>query len=1113
MWPGDGAKYIGQVNQDKDDDQKVTFEMEQANKKKLTLLLDTGAEICMVKKGSLKLEAEVWKNKIKVRGLGGELETLAEIKARIKIGNKIIEHTFHIVDDDFPIPFDGILGVDFLEKFEGKIDYAKRNLEILGENFQIGLGPKKGKLENIMENGTEEDGELVQENKPTMKKEKMKYNNRKFLKARSLNWVEVKVKTNEEGIIDKITLQEGVHVSSCYVRPVDNKCMINIVNANEEDIEIELPTIEIEELEDLETANYRRLQTTEINKDRLKLLRETLQLDHLNKEEKEKILEICENYSGIFYLKGDNLTAVDSNIAEHTIPVKKDQQPIHQKQYRLPMANKEVVKEQIENWLDNEIIQESVSPWNFPILVVPKKSEDGKPKYRVVVDFRLLNDVTEGDAFPLPNINELLDSLGKSQYFTTIDLEQSYHQVKVKKEDREKTAFSTDWGHYEFIRMPFGCKRSAPAFQRLMNNVLLGLQGIKCLVFLDDVIIFGNSLKDHNQKLEEVFKRLEKYKLKIKPGKCNLLRKEVNYLGHIITSEGVKPDPTKIKAIVNYPRPRNQKELRSFLGLSNYYRKFIINYSKIAQPLNNLLKKNTDFNWGDKHEESFNILKERITNPPVLIYPDVKEPYVLTTDASGYAIGAILSQGPIGQDLPISYASRTLNQAEMRYSTIERELLAIVWACKHYRPYLLGAKFRIVTDHRPLTWLFSVKDPGSRLLKWRLKLEEYDYEIIYKAGKENTNADALSRIYTTRRKEKDTKDEKEQEEIEKEKKEILYECHDAPAGGHPGIKRTIAKVKDNFEWKGTEQEVEDYVKKCKECQKNKSQGKFRAPMEITDTPIEAWDKCAIDIVGPLPITNLDNKYILTFQDNFSKYLIAIPIPTQDAQTVAEKLVTEVICKYGVPNSILSDQGTNFISETFKNVCKLLKIKKIQTTSYHPQSNGSLERSHAVLAAYLRNYVNEDQSNWDLWLPYATFAYNTTPHTVTGYTPHEIIFGKKAGYPSAIKEQGPRYNFEDYMQELKEKLGKTNQIVKEKLIKGKVRAKVDYDKKTKEVDFRKGDKVLLFDEALRRGRSKKLDSKWRGPYIIDELNSKTNVTLKVGRKLLRVHKNRLKHFLK
>jgi len=770
--------------------------------------------------------------------------------------------------------------------------------------------------------------------------------------------------------------------------------------------------------------------------------------------------------------------------------------------------------------LRNKIIQTSVSQWNAPLLVVPKKADaSGKPKLRVVVDFRKLNDLTIGDSFPLPNITEILDQLGNAKYFTTLDLASGYHQIPMAERDKQKTAFSTPYGHYEFNRMPFGLKNAPATFQRLMNSVLTGMQGLKCLVYLDDIVIYGASLEEHNKRLEEVLQRLRENNLKLQPDKCEFLRKETIYLGHIISENGISPDPSKLTAIKEFPTPRKVKDIQSFIGLAGYYRKFIADFSKVAKPLTKLTKKSEKFEWTAEQQNAFETLKEKLMTAPVLKYPDFSEEFIVTTDASAYAIGAVLSQGKVGNDRPIAYASRVLSRAEQNYNTTEKELLAIVWAVKHFRPYVYGTKFKIVTDHKPLIWLFNVNDPGSRLIRWRLKLEEYDYEIIHKAGRANSNADALSRnvkgAASEIGEERDIHVIKEDTNIytEEEKRQILYEYHDAPTGGHQGIERTLKRIRLNHNWPGITKDVENYVAKCESCQRNKLSRKIKAPLIITDTPSKPFEKCALDIVGPLTITTQGNKYLLTFQDSLTKFSKAIPIPNQEANTISKEFVTKIILEHGIPEKILTDQGTNFLSEIFKNTCKLLKINKIQTTAYHPESNGALERSHRTLAEYLRHYIDEDQTNWDEWIPFAMFTYNTTPHTATGYTPFELIYGRQADLPTALtKPPKPTYNYDDYAQELKERLRATNQLAREHVKDEKIKAKLQYDKNTKEISFKVGDKVLVFDETLRRGRSKKLESLWTGPYKIIEKHSKVNYTIKKGRKTTRIHVNRLKPFI-
>jgi len=321
-------------------------------------------------------------------------------------------------------------------------------------------------------------------------------------------------------------------------------------------------------------------------------------------------------------------------------------------------------------------------------------------------------------------------------------------------------------------------------------------------------------------------------------------------------------------------------------------------------------------------------------------------------------VGAVLSQGEIGKDLAIAFASRSLNKAEKNYSTTDKELLAIVWGVQYFRPYFYGTKFTVVTDHKPLTWIMSVKDPGSMLLRWRIKLEDYDYEIVFKKGVFNTNADAQIRVSSLVADKGVTEEKRQQITDDETRANILYEYHDSPMGGHRGMNKTFREIRKKYEWPSMKRDIEHYVRKCKSCHINKT--RHRAPMEITTTARKPFEKCAMDIVGPTTVTNKGNRYILTFRDDLTKFVVAEPIPMQDAETVAREIVRNTVLKFGITEIVLTDQGSNFLSQLFQNTCKLLRIKRIHTTAFHPVSKGGIERGHRGLVEYLRHYVTEDQ---------------------------------------------------------------------------------------------------------------------------------------------------------
>ena len=429
-----------------------------------------------------------------------------------------------------------------------------------------------------------------------------------------------------------------------------------------------------------------------------------------------------------------------SNIVQHAIPTQQHN-PVKQRQYRLPQSLKPLVQQQVQGMLQNGIITPSASPWSSPVILVRKKNGS----YRFCVDYRALNGITIKDAYPLPRVDETLDSLGGAQYFSTLDLASGYWQVEVDPSDRPKTAFSTPQGHFEFTVMPFGLCNAPATFQRLMEYVLAGLQWEHCLVYLDDIIVFSETFKEHITRLSGVFDRLRNAGLKLKPKKCCFARSSVQYLGHIVSRRGLEAEKSKVQAVRDYPRPTNATEVRSFLGLVGYYRRFVRGFSTIANPLFNLERRATQFYWGEDCEAAFNELKTKLTTAPILAFPKFDVQFTLTTDASNHGLGAILSQKYEGKEYVVAYASRVLHKAELNYSTIEKEALALVWAVGHFRPYLFGRSFVLITDHCPLTWLKTIKEPRGRLARWLLYLSEFDWSIQHKPGRQNTNADALSR--------------------------------------------------------------------------------------------------------------------------------------------------------------------------------------------------------------------------------------------------------------------------------------------------------------------------------------------------------------------------------
>ena len=604
--------------------------------------------------------------------------------------------------------FDGLIGLDLLEKWEAKIDLKNKSLFTHSAKNPIHMYNSRNV--NLYED---------------------------VIPAHSSKLVRLPINMHDGDVLIEEQLISNCTINECLTSVINNRGIVEISNPTPHDI-----IFSMDRPVDASIYTMECSRTEQASRARDVLSR--LRTNHLNEEERANLETLCARYSDVFYLEGEPLTF--TNKIKHHIRTT-DDVPVHGKNYRYPFVHREEVRGQIGKMLEQGIIRPSESAWSSPIWIVPKKADaSGKTKWRLVIDFRKLNEKTIDDRYPIPNISDVLDKLGNCMYFSTLDLASGFYQVEMNPADVPKTAFNVENGHYEFLRMPMGLKNSPSTFQRVMDNVLRDLQNVVCLVYLDDIIVFSTSLQEHMVNLEKVFQRLRESNFKIQMDKSEFLKMETAYLGHIISSDGVKPNPDKISAIERYPIPKTPKEIKQFLGLVGYYRKFIPGFAKITKPLTQCLKKGRKIVLDHSYVNCFEKCKTLLTNDPILQYPNFEKEFLLTTDASNFAIGAVLSQGAVGSDKPVCYASRTLNESEINYSTIEKELLAIVWATKYFRPYLFGRKFKILTDHKPLQWVMNLKEPNSRLTRWKLKLAEYDFTVIYKKGKCNTNADALSRI-------------------------------------------------------------------------------------------------------------------------------------------------------------------------------------------------------------------------------------------------------------------------------------------------------------------------------------------------------------------------------
>jgi len=601
---------------------------------------------------------------------------------------------------------------------------------------------------------------------------------------------------------------------------------------------------------------------------------------------------------------------------EMSIKLEKDSKPKMGPIYKLSRKELDEMKRQIEDALRNGFIRPSISPWGSPVLFTPKK--DGG--LRMCIDYRALNKQTIKNQVPLPRIDEVWDQVGGAKYFSSIDLRSGYHQIRLRDSDIEKTAFRTRYGQYEYLVTPFGLTGAPGCFQTLMNIIFRPHLDKFVLVYLDDIRIYSKTKEEHVEHLKVILDLLRKHKLYGKLSKCTFLTQSIEYLGHVISKNGIQVNPKKIEAVKNWEAPENMKQVQSFLGLCNYYRRFVKDFAIIATPLSNLTRKNIPFQWRKLEVNAFEKLKEMLTQAPVLRCADPNLPYELTADASQTGVGAFLTQTDETGCRPVAYASRKLTPAEQDYRTHEREL-AIIYALQTWRPYLHGARFKIMTDHHPLKYLDTQKTLSRRQARWVEFMQEFDYEIAYIKGKSNIVADALSRQYkdvyhtSTSIVKKllaftlvDVSEEVLQN-LEKEymkdeqfkkmfispsdsytkkgkrlyfetrlcipkgkiRETILHDNHESLLGAHRGSKKTLSLISRLFFWPSMKKEIFNYVKTCQKCQEAKSLNQNQyGLLRPFPPPQKKWEQISMDFIFELPKTKQGNTAILAVVDKLSK---------------------------------------------------------------------------------------------------------------------------------------------------------------------------------------------------------------------------------------------------
>lgn len=856
-------------------------------------------------------------------------------------------------------------------------------------------------------------------------------------------------------------------------------------------------------------------------------LDEIMTIDYDERQNPKEIVRVGEQIDHPVRLEVENvckqyLEDVENNKSvghEYFMQIKlKHEQPITFTPRRISYADKQKLQVILDELLKNNIIRPSKSPYASPIVLVHKKNNE----IRLCVDFRALNDITIKDNYPTPLIDDHLDRLKDKNYFSSLDLKNGFFHVKMHPDSIKYTSFTTPLGQFEYLRMPFGLTNAPREFNRFTAQVFENLiRENKILLYLDDILIATETINEHINILKEIFEIASKNKLHFRFDKCKFLFKKITYLGYLISSDGIQPDPSNVEAVTKYPLPKNSKEVHRFVGLASYFRRFISNFSIIAKPLYDLIKKNVPFKFGTTEMKAFETLKEKLISQPVLsIYsPDLETE--LHCDASSIGYGAVLLQKQTcGKFKPTFYFSKRTTPAEGKYHSFELECLAAINAIKRFHIYLSGKKFKIITDCDSFRLTLAKKDVNPRIARWALFLQNYDYTIVHRSAKQMQHVDALSRaqdifviepnsfeLTLSYKQNADPEIKRLRERLEqvedkyfelrnglvyrKEKKSkkllfyvptsmensVIRTSHDDL--GHLSNEKCCEYILRTYWFPQLREKVKTYIDNCLKCiAYSPVSGKAEGYLHSIKKGNLPFNTIHIDHYGPLEKSSRGYKYIFEVIDAFSKFIRFFPCKTVQTSEVITHL-NNYFTSYSKPLRIISDRGSCFTSNAFKNFVDEHLIEHVLIATHVPRSNGQIERSNRVLTPVLAKLC-ETPNKWPNVLNEVEFALNNSEHKALKNSPSKILFG--------VNQIGPINDtlkiYLDSLQNDNQNLIELREKAAENIIKLQEYNEKYYNKKRKPIsNYKVGDYVVIKNIDTTPGCNKKLIPKFRGPYEI------------------------------